>query len=153
MPGPVSVTLTLNWPLTALAVTRTSPQSVNLMALPTRLSSTCVRRCSSPRPMGSDLATSVLSASFLFCARDSVAERTVSTTLSIAYSDVFSCELTGLDLGDVEHGIDEAQEVFAIGADAGEGIEGLLPERFVEAFLHELSVTKNCGKWRPQLMA
>jgi hypothetical protein len=31
-----------------LAVTRTSPASVNLMALPTRLSSTWVKRCSSP---------------------------------------------------------------------------------------------------------
>src|SRR5215831_2741967 len=37
---PVSVTLTLIWPLTVLAITRTSPVSVNLMALPTRLSST-----------------------------------------------------------------------------------------------------------------
>jgi hypothetical protein len=39
--------------------------------------------------MGSDLATSVLSANFLFWASDSVAERTVSTTLSMAYSDMF----------------------------------------------------------------
>src|SRR5215469_9751168 len=39
--------------------------------------------------MGRDLATSVLSASFLFWARDSVAERTVATTLSIAYSVMF----------------------------------------------------------------
>ena len=36
-----------------------------------------------------DLTTSVLSTSFLFWARDSVAERTVSTTLSIAYSAMF----------------------------------------------------------------
>ena len=33
-----------------------------------------MRRCSSPRPIGSVLATSVLSASFLFCASDSVAD-------------------------------------------------------------------------------
>src|SRR5262245_16517325 len=39
--------------------------------------------------MGKDLATSVFSASFLFCASDSVAERTVSTTLSSAYSAMF----------------------------------------------------------------
>src|SRR5262245_47786683 len=86
IPGPVSLTLTAKWPFAAPAVMRTSPASVNLMALPTRLSSTWVRRCSSPRPMGRDFATSVLSASFLFWARDSVAERTVSTTLSMAYS-------------------------------------------------------------------
>src|SRR6185369_11301005 len=67
MPGPVSATLTANVPLAATADTRTSPLSVNLMALPTRLSSTCVRRCSSPRPKGSFFATSVLKVSFLFC--------------------------------------------------------------------------------------
>jgi hypothetical protein len=67
----------------------TSPASVNLMALPTRLSRTCVRRCLSPRPIGSDLPTDVVSVSFLFLARDSVAARTVSTTLSIAYSLMF----------------------------------------------------------------
>ena len=38
----------------APAAMLTSPASVNLMALPTRLSSTCLRRCSSPRPTGSD---------------------------------------------------------------------------------------------------
>src|SRR5262245_33939605 len=41
------------------------------------------------RPMGRDLATSVLRASFLFCASDSVADLTVSTTLSLAYSVMF----------------------------------------------------------------
>jgi hypothetical protein len=40
------------------------------------------------RPTGKDLATSVLRASLLW-ARDSVAERTVSTTLSMAYSAIF----------------------------------------------------------------
>src|SRR5262249_56667231 len=44
--------------------TRTSPTSVHLLALPTRLRRTCVRRCSSPTPMGSGLATTVLRASF-----------------------------------------------------------------------------------------
>ena len=43
---------TAKWPFW-LAVMRTSPVSVNLMALPTRLSSTWVRRCSSPKPEGS----------------------------------------------------------------------------------------------------
>src|SRR6516162_2816552 len=89
MPGPVSVTETAKWPFRAPAAMLTSPASVNLMALPTRLSSTCVRRCSSPRPTGSDLSTDVVSVSFLFCASDSVAARTVSTTLSIAYSVMF----------------------------------------------------------------
>src|SRR5262245_57637338 len=62
MPGPVSVTETAKWPFRAPAAMRTSPASVNLMAFPTRLSSTCVRRCSSPRPTGSDLSTDVVTA-------------------------------------------------------------------------------------------
>src|SRR5215468_7765745 len=64
MPGPVSDTLTLKWPSIAFAVTRTSPVSVNLMALPTRFNSTCVRRCSSPTPTGSGLATHGLGGDF-----------------------------------------------------------------------------------------
>jgi hypothetical protein len=31
-------------------------------------------------------------------------------------------ELAGLDLGDVEHRVDEAQEVLAVGADAGQRV-------------------------------
>ena len=109
----------------AVAVMRTSPVSVNLMALPTRLRSTCVRRCSSPRPTGSVLATSVLSASFLVSASDSVAARTVSTTLSMRVLAEVQAELAGLDLGDVEHGVDEAQQVLAVGADARERIQSI----------------------------
>src|SRR5499426_2862774 len=90
MPGPVSVTETAKLPLRAPAAMLTSPASVNLMALPTRLSRTCVRRCSSPRPIGSDLSTEVVSVSFLFWASDSVAARTVSITLSMAYSVMLS---------------------------------------------------------------
>ena len=41
-------------------VTETPPVSVNLIALPTRLSRTCVSRRSSPRPRGSSRATSIL---------------------------------------------------------------------------------------------
>src|SRR5262249_19024003 len=51
MPGPVSRTDTWNEPLFASALMATSPASVNLMALPTRLISTCVKRRSSARAM------------------------------------------------------------------------------------------------------
>src|SRR5215475_10164110 len=111
MPGPVSATLTAKWLFAVLALTRISPVSVNLMALPTRLSKTWVRRCSSPTPMGRGLATSILSASFLFCASGSVADR---NGLDNALDGVFGHiqgELAGLDLGDVEHGVDEAEQV------------------------------------------
>src|SRR5262249_23479178 len=40
MPGPVSCTATVNEPSAAEALTATSPASVNLMALPTKLSRT-----------------------------------------------------------------------------------------------------------------
>src|SRR5262245_16198971 len=143
IPGPVSVTETAKRPLRAPAAMLTSPASVNLMALPTRLSSTWVRRCSSPRPTGSDLSTEVVSVSFLFCASDSVAARTVSTTFSMAYSVMLRVKLAGLDLGDVEHGIDEAQQVLAVGADAGEGIERFLSLWLVEAFLDEFGISEN----------
>jgi hypothetical protein len=56
--------------LHALAMTHTSPVSVNLMALPTRLSRTRVKRCSSPTQIERDLGTSVVSVSFLFWASD-----------------------------------------------------------------------------------
>src|SRR5262245_18798151 len=35
-------------------------------------------------------------------------------------------ELAGLDLGNVEHGVDQPEQVLAVGADAGEGIARLL---------------------------
>src|SRR5215471_8580204 len=103
MPGPVSVTLTLKWPLTALAVTRTSPVSVNLMALPTRLRTTWVRRCSSPSPMGRDFATSVLRASFLIlCQRLGGHAHRLDHALNRVFAHV-QRELTRFDLGDVEN--------------------------------------------------
>ena len=52
MPGPVSATDTTNAPPELTTRTATSPFSVNLIALPTRLSSTCVIRRSSPWPIG-----------------------------------------------------------------------------------------------------
>src|SRR5262245_8707108 len=50
MPGPVSLTLTTKLPFVASAEMHTSPPSVNLIALPTKLSRTWVRRGSSPSP-------------------------------------------------------------------------------------------------------
>ena len=52
MPGPVSRTATLKAPSARRRAIATSPASVNLIALPTRLSSTWVRRRSSPAPSG-----------------------------------------------------------------------------------------------------
>ena len=62
-------------------------------------------------------------------------------------------ELAGLDLGDVEHGVDEPEQVLAVGADAREGIHRFLGQRPVEAFLHQLGVAEDGGERGPQLMA
>ena len=62
-------------------------------------------------------------------------------------------ELAGLDLGDVEHGVDEAQQVLAVGADAREGVHRFLGQRPVEAFLHQLGVAEDGGERGPQLVA
>src|SRR5262245_50788907 len=62
-------------------------------------------------------------------------------------------ELAGFDLGDIEHGVDEAQQVLAVRADASQGIERFLAKRLVEALMHELGVAEDSGKWRPQLVA
>src|SRR5271166_193159 len=77
MPGPVSRTDTWNEPLFASALMATSPASVNLMALPTRLIRTCVKRRPSPWPGGKLGASSSLNASFLSAASGSSVLRTV----------------------------------------------------------------------------
>src|SRR5262245_43801657 len=152
MPGPVSVTLMLKLPLTALAVTCTSPVFVNLMALPTRLSSTCVSRCSAeadgqrPGHFGREGEFLVLGEGLR--GRPHRLDHTLNGVLGHVQG-----ELTGLDLGDVEHGVDEAQQMFAVGADAGQGIERFWSLRLIEALLHELGVTQDGGKWRSKFMA
>src|SRR5262249_54262366 len=96
--------------------------------------------------MGSDLATSALSASFLFWASDS---RGRAHGLDHALDRVLGHvqgELAGLDFGDIQYGIDEPQQVFAVGADPGECVERFLP-RLIEAFLHELGITEDGGQW------
>jgi hypothetical protein len=61
-------------------------------------------------------------------------------------------ELAGFDLGDVEHGIDEAQQVLA-GADSGECIQRLLRQRAVKALLDEFGIAEDGGERGPKLVA
>jgi hypothetical protein len=75
-PRPVSATETTNTPSTARASMATSPASVNLMALPTRLRSTWVMRPSSPLARGRSEEAVILSASFFSAAKDSTAAHT-----------------------------------------------------------------------------
>src|SRR5215469_9339372 len=80
IPGPVSHTATLNEPLRARALIATSPLSVNLIALPTRLSSTCAMRRSSPHPAGRSGMISILSPRPFSVASDSTEVTTLCTT-------------------------------------------------------------------------
>jgi hypothetical protein len=149
----VSVTETAKWPFRAPAAMLTSPASVNLMAFPTRLSSTCVRRCSSPRPTGSDLSTDVVSVSFLVLSKRLGGH---AHRLDHAFDRVLAHvqgEPTGFDLGNVQHGVNEAQEVFAVGADARERVEGFWSLRLVEPFLHQLGIAKYRSERGSQLVA
>ena len=43
--------------------------------------------------------------------------------------------------------------MFAVGADAGERVHRFLPQRLVEALLHELGISEDGGKRGSQLMA
>ena len=82
MPDPVSDTATVNMSSAAVTWTLTSPTSVNLMALPTRLSSTCASRRSSPLPGGRS-EPAHLEANPFSVARDSTDVKTVYTTSSM----------------------------------------------------------------------
>src|SRR5262245_29970547 len=62
-------------------------------------------------------------------------------------------ELTGFDLRNVEHGVDEAQQMLAVAADAGERVEGFRALGLVKALLHELGVAQDRRKRGPQFVA
>jgi hypothetical protein len=80
IPGPVSATRTANSPLDAATAIATAPVSVNLIALPTRFSSTCVIRRSSPWPVGRSGGTEVVNARCFSRASASTAVATPRTT-------------------------------------------------------------------------
>src|SRR5262245_20103371 len=61
-------------------------------------------------------------------------------------------ELAGFDLGDVEHGIDEAQQVLAVGADAHEDRQGFLGQRAIDAFLQKFGIAEHCCQRSSKLM-
>ena len=75
--GPVSRTDRWNDPPVAVALMTPSPASVNVMALPTRLITTSVKRRPSPGPLAVLGVTSTLNAEFLSAAKGSSVLRTV----------------------------------------------------------------------------
>src|SRR6516225_1762156 len=98
MPGPVSRTDTQNEPLLASASMATSPASVNLMALPTRLIRTCAKRRPSPLPGGSSGPISTPERQlFVGCQRLQGATDGLSDVLNAVVGE-FEDELTSFDL-------------------------------------------------------
>src|SRR6266566_4675640 len=152
MPGPVSHTATVNAPLVTDALIATSPLSVNLMALPTRLSSTWERRRSSPRPVGRPGATSALKAKRFSAARGStaydpmhhVAERVVVEGQR---------ELSGLDLGKVEHVVDQPEQMPPIALQALQHGPHLVGGLAVNAVEHQFGITEDGIQRRAELVA
>ena len=130
-----------------------SPWSVNLMALPTRLSSTWVRRRSSPRPAGRSVGISTLKASFLLAA--SGLDRAIDAVHDVLERIIVERqhELAGLDLGQVEHVVDQAEQVLAVARDALEHGHHLLRRLAIDAVLDQLGVAQDGVERRAQLVA
>ena len=91
--------------------TLTPPVSVNLMALPARLSSTWRSRVASPiTRSGSRSSTSEAISRPLACARGASSSTTSSTSVASANGCGVELELAGLDLGEVENVLDQRQQ-------------------------------------------
>src|SRR6516225_4774887 len=153
MPGPVSRTDIWNEPLFASALMAISPASVNLMAFPTRLIRTCVSRRPSPWPGGSSGAISTLKASFLSAANgSSVLPNGLGNVLN-AVIRKFEFELTGLDLRQIKHIIDESEQVFAVSLKAFEYAEHLFGRLAIGAVRHQFGIAQDGVERRAQLVA
>src|SRR5215472_9799204 len=65
----------------------------------------------------------------------------------------FEDELTGLDLGQIEHVIDESKQVFAVGLKAFEYSKHLLGRLTISAIRHQFGVAEDGVERRAQLVA
>src|SRR5712671_2160208 len=120
----------------------TWPASVNLIALPTRLIRTCVKRRPSPPPAGSSGAISTLKASFLSAASGSSVLRSLGNVLNEILRE-FKHQLTGLDLGQIKHVIDEPEQVPAVGLKPFEDAQHLLGWLTVSAIRHRSGISQD----------
>src|SRR6516225_1389421 len=65
----------------------------------------------------------------------------------------FEDELAGFDLGEIEHVIDQTEQMFAVGLKAFEYAEHLLGRLAIRAVRHQFGVTQDRVERRAQLMA
>ena len=116
--------------------TTTSPSSVNLMALPTRLSSTCRSRPASPtRASGTSGCTWQTSSSPFLWARTARARRVSPDRRPQREVGRVQLQLAGLDLGEVEQVVDDAEQVVGRGLDRLQALPLVLGQRRVEGQL------------------
>ena len=126
---------------------------MNLIALPTRLSSTWARRRSSPRPSGRPWAILVRQREALLRrqrldrdvdALDQIGERIIRQRQR---------ELAGFDLRQIEHVVDQAEQMLAVGLHALEHAAHLLRRLAVDVVEDQLGVAENGVERRAQLVA
>ena len=97
-------------------MTATPPASVNLMALPARLSSTWRKRAASPTTCpGSRSSTNDAISIPFACARGASSSTVSSTSADKRERPRLQIELAGLDLGEIENFLDQRQQRFARG--------------------------------------
>ena len=114
MPGPVSCTAIVKCAVDGLDANLDRAGIGELDRIADEIQKHLVRRRSSPRPAGRPGGTDDLISMPFFCASEPVEATTVST---IAFERIIverQGELTGFDLGNVEHVIDQTQQMLSV---------------------------------------
>ena len=153
MPGPVSATETLTSPLARVARTSTAPPAgVNFTAFESRLKITCLMRRSSPE---------TTSASRVRCQRDedTVLHRALAHHRDAALEGFLQRErreleldLPRFDLGEVEHVVDEREQVVSGGQDVVEVLRLLFVDIADHPLAQHLREADDRVQRRPQLV-
>ena len=131
----------------------TSPVSVNLIALPTRLIRTCVKRRPSPRPGGSSRGNFHLEREFFIgCKRLKRTADGLGNVLNRVIGE-FEDELAGLDLGEIENIVNQAQQMTAVAFKPFEHSAHFFGWLAIGAVRHQFGISQNGIERRAQLVA
>ncbi len=132
---------------------RTSPESVNLIALPTKFSNTWAMRRSSPDAAGKSAGTADFQCEILLgCQRLRAGDNRLDHIFDRIRIDR-QRQLAGLDLGEVEHVVDQAEQMAAALIDALVDIFNLLRQLAVDVHQQHARVAQHGIHRRSQLMA
>ena len=152
-PGPVSETETLTSPLTRAVDTSTAPPAgVNFTAFESRLKITCWIRRSSPSTMSASgsVAMATLTSSSLARSRTTTTPR--SSVCRNENGAITSSTWPGLDLGQIEHVVDQREQVGARGEDVVEVLLLLLVDVAEHPIPQHLRESEDRVERRSQLM-